>query len=259
MKFKLSILFIALYLLPSSIYANDDWGQTGHRVVGKIAERHLKGKTKRALNKLLDGGSLALYSTFADEIKSDDRYREFYTWHYINMPFDATYESSKKNPKGDLATGISYCITIIKDKNSSDEDKSFYLKLLIHLIGDLHQPMHIGLEEDRGGNDFDVLWFDEETNLHSVWDTKMIENYNMSYSELADNLQILTKKEVTVIQEGTVVDWINETHLLTKHVYKGTQKGANLKYKYSYAFLDMVKNQLLKGGIRLAKVLNDLF
>jgi len=259
MTYKTSILFISLLIITNFLFAIDDWGQTGHRVVGKIAEQHLDGKTKRALKKLLDGGSLALYSTYADEIKSDERYSKFYTWHYINMSLNETYESSSKNPEGDLATGIAYCIEIIKDKTSSKADKAFYLKLLIHLIGDLHQPMHIGLKEDRGGNDFNVLWFDEETNLHSVWDTKMIEKYNMSYSELAANLPKFNKKEIAKIQTGTVVDWINETHQLTKQVYAGTQKGSNLKYRYSYEYLHMVKIQLHKGGLRLAKVLNDLF
>lgn len=259
MKLKYIFLLIGIVLLSNPIFAVDDWGQTGHRVVGKIAEQHLNGKTKRALKKLLDGGSLALYSTYADEIKADERYDKFYTWHYINMSFDETYESSSKNPDGDLATGIEYCINIIKDKSASIDDKAFYLKLLIHLIGDLHQPMHIGLKEDRGGNDFKVLWFDEETNLHSVWDTKLIENYNMSYSELAENLPKYSREAVLQIQRGSVVDWINETHQLTKQVYSGTTRGANLKYRYSYDYLDMVKSQLHKGGIRLAKVLNDLF
>ena len=85
---------------------------------------------------------------------------------------DENYADAKKNPRGDLVTGINKCIEVLKDKNSSDVDKAFYLKLLVHFMGDLHQPMHIGQREDKGGNTIQVQWFGRGTNLHSVWDTK---------------------------------------------------------------------------------------
>ena len=259
MKPNFIFILILVLLLPSIGFSTDIWGKTGHRTVGKIAEKHLNNKTKRYLKKLLNDGSLALYSTFADEIKSDKRYNEFYTWHYINMSFEDSYDSSTKNPNGDLVTGISYCVNIIKNEESSDDDKAFYLKLLVHLIGDLHQPMHIGLSEDRGGNDFKVNWFGNETNLHSVWDTKMIEDYNMSYSELASNSESLSKQEIKALQSGSVIDWVNETHKLTKEVYTSVTVGDDLKYAYSYKYMGLVRSQLQKAGIRLAKVLNSLF
>jgi hypothetical protein len=228
-------------------------------VVGKIADSYLTGKTKRAINKLLNNQSLALVSTFGDDIKSDRRYNKFYSWHYINMPLDMDYEDSKKNPNGDLVSGINYCITVIKDDNASNNDKVFYLKLLIHFIGDLHQPMHVGLEEDRGGNDFKVQWFYNDSNLHSVWDREMIDSYGMSYTELANNADVLTKQEVQEIQKGSVVDWVNETHEITRTVYDTVKPDENLRYQYSYNNFTTVRTQLQKAGIRLAKILNDLF
>ena len=236
----------------------DDWGATGHRTIGQIAEQYLKGHTKRKIKKLLHGESLALVSTFGDEIKSDKRYNKFYTWHYINMPLDADYDASKQNPDGDLVSGINYCKKIISDKNSSDDDKIFYLKLLVHLVGDLHQPLHVGLAEDKGGNDFKVQWFYKDTNLHSVWDSKMIDDYGMSYTELAKNAEKLSKEDVKNIQEGSIVDWANDTHKLTRQVYANVTPNDNLRYQYSYEYMGVVRDQLQKGGIRLAKVLNDL-
>ncbi|HMC02432.1 MAG TPA: S1/P1 nuclease, partial [Flavobacteriaceae bacterium] len=254
------ILLVAIFLVSvHNIQAEGDWGSTGHRVVGEIADQYLKGKTKRQIKRLLKSKSLAFVSTFADEIKSDRRYNEFYTWHYINMPLESDYENSKKNPAGDLVTGIEYCKTVIKDKNSSDDDKAFYLKLLIHLIGDLHQPMHIGLEEDKGGNDFKLQWFYKDSNLHRVWDSEMIESYGMGYNELAENADVLSKQQVKAIQEGSIVDWVNETHILTRKVYESAEQDENLRYRYSYLFFDTVRSQLQISGIRLAKVLNDLF
>jgi len=159
MKYLFSFALCLAILCSFNSYANDDWSETGHRVVGQIADHYLKGRTKRKIEKLLNNKSLALVSTYADDIKSDKRFDKFYTWHFINIPLDANYEDAEKNPSGDLVTAINTCIDIIKDKTSSDEDKAFYLKLLIHFVGDLHQPMHVGLAEDKGGNDFKLQWF----------------------------------------------------------------------------------------------------
>lgn len=259
MKSIVTYFLVISLCITNQSQASDDWSATGHRVVGKIASKHLKSRTKRKLRKLLNNESLAFVSTFADDIKSDKRYDEFYTWHFVNMPLDSNYEASQKSEKGDLVTGINYCIKAIKDDNSSDDDKAFYLKLLIHFIGDMHQPMHVGLLEDKGGNDFKLQWFYSDTNLHSVWDRKMIDSYDMSYSELADNTEKLTRKQVKVLQQGSIVDWVNDTHQLTKKVYANVKPNENLRYRYSYDNFKTVRTQLQKGGIRLAKVLNDLF
>jgi len=259
MKLLITFSLTILFILPFKTSHSEDWSATGHRVVGKIADNYLKPRAKREIKKLLDRKSLAFVSTFADEIKSDKRYNKFYTWHYINMPLDSNYKDSEKNPNGDLVTGINYCTKVIKDENSSDDEKAFYLKLLIHLIGDLHQPMHIGLAEDKGGNDFKLQWFYKDTNLHRVWDKDMINSFDMSYNELAENADILSKKQVKAIQKGSVIDWVNETHQLTKKVYASVQPNENLRYRYSYDHFKTVRSQLQKGGIRLAKVLNDLF
>lgn len=259
MKLKIALTLFTICILVQPLNASLKWGATGHRVVGAIADNYLHASTKRKIKKLLNRQSLALTSTFGDEIKSDKRYREFSTWHYINMPFDVSYENSKKNPKGDLFTGIEFCKTVIQDKNSSDDDKAFYLKLLIHLIGDLHQPMHVGLEDDRGGNDIKVKWQYKDTNLHAVWDSKMIDAFDMSYTEMANNADYLTKEQVKDIQKGDIMNWITETQQLAKKVYASVNEGDNLRYDYSYAYLNTVRSQLQKGGIRLAQVLNDLF
>ncbi|EAQ41151.1 S1/P1 nuclease [Polaribacter sp. MED152] len=235
------------------------WGKTGHRVTGKIAEKHLTKKAKRKIDKLLKGQSLAFVSTFADEIKSDRAYRAYSPWHYVNMGLTETYEESAKNPKGDLVTGIAKCIEVLEDDASSEADKNFHLKMLVHFIGDLHQPLHIGRKEDKGGNDVQVQWFGRGTNLHSVWDSKMIDDYQMSYTDLADNAEELSKKQIEFIEQGSVVDWVNEVHQITDDVYNSAKIGENLRYRYSYDHFATVRQQLQKGGIRLAKILNDIF
>jgi hypothetical protein len=259
MKIKLLLLIPFLFFMKSSSDEAVFWGKNGHRSTGEIAEKHLTRKAKRSIDKILKGQSLAFVATYADEIKSDKKYNKYYSWHYINMDLDQTYEQSEKNPKGDLVTGINTCIKILNDKNSSDDEKNFHLKMLVHFMGDLHQPMHIGRKEDKGGNSIQVEWFGRGSNLHRVWDTNMIDDWEMSYIELADNADDLSKIQIETIEKGTLIDWVNEVHIVTNEVYNSVEKGENLRYKYSYNHFGTVRTQLQKGGIRLAKVLNDIF
>ncbi|MDV7185704.1 S1/P1 nuclease [Lutibacter sp. TH_r2] len=256
---KKVIVIIAVFFIIPLKANNPNWGQTGHRTIGDIATKYLKGKTKRNINEILDGQSLVIVSTYADEIKSDRKYSKYSVWHYVNKPFEKTYQDAEKNPKGDLVTGIKECVAILKNKKSSKEAKAFHLKMLVHLIGDLHQPMHVGLREDKGGNDFQVQWFGKGTNLHSVWDSKMLDSYNMSYSELTTNIPEFSKEQIKFIQKGTFEDWVNETGELAKITYGSAKSGENLSYRYMYNHFKLATEQLQKGGIRLAKVLNDIF
>ncbi len=255
MRFLLTFFFITTFITTVNAY---DWGQTGHRTTGAIAEKYLSRKAKKAISELLDGESLALTSTYADEIKSDGIYRSYGPWHYVNVPFNSTYEMHPKSERGDLIAGIDICIEKIKSTLTSKEEKAFHLKLLIHFIGDLHQPLHTGISEDKGGNDFQVQWFNKGTNLHAVWDTKMIDSYGMSYSELSTNMPEFSKKQRKFIAAGSHRDWMEESRMLVKDIYKNTTSGEKLSYRYMYDYFETLKGQLNKGGIRLASLLNEL-
>lgn len=256
---RIIFLFVIIYLGTLTSSAAVTWGPTGHRATGEIAQLYLSKKAKRQIDALLSGQSLALVSTFADEIRSDPRFQEYDTWHYVNFPFDSTYDAYPKSEKGDLYVAINKCISVLKDDGSNDTDKAFHLKLLVHFIGDLHQPMHVGIEEDRGGNRFQLQWFDQGSNLHKVWDSEIIEQYNMSFSELVENREKLTPDEIEKIQNGTLKDWMYESRELCLKVYNTTEVGANLKYNYMYEYSDIVRKQIQKGGLRLAKILNEIF
>ena len=254
--------YLTLLLIMFSISTNAAvvWGKKGHRVTGYIAEQHLTGKAKKAIRDLLDGHSLAYASTYADEIKSDRSFAKYSPWHYVNYPLTMTYAESKKNESGDIVVAINDCIKVLKDDSASKKDKIFYLKLLIHFMGDLHQPLHAGRAEDRGGNDIQVQWFGEGSNLHRVWDSDMLESYGMSYYELGDELDRITnKKERKAMQEGTVVDWLTESHDYAKEIYSSVSAGEKLSYAYSYNYNSILFSRLQKGGFRLAKVLNEVF
>jgi hypothetical protein len=257
---KANTILTFLFLLNFTYAENSfDWGQTGHRVTAEVAQNHLTENAQKQIDKLLNGISLAVASTFADEIKSERSFDKYRPWHYANIPFDKTYNQITPKPEGDIVHAIEHCISVLKDSNSTDEDKAFYLKLLIHFVGDLHQPLHLGLEEDRGANDIRVTWFNENSNLHRVWDSDMIDSYQMSYMELTNNLPKLTAEEVQQIQEGSLLDWVEEIRLLTREVYKSAKNNDRLGYRYMYDHFSTVKVQLQVGGIRLAKILNEIF
>lgn len=250
---------LVFLILSQTLFATDDWGQNGHRTVGETAENYLKSRVSNKINKILNGQSLADASTYADEIKSDRAYDKYKPWHYANIPLDQTYREADKNPEGDIIFGIEECIEKLKSKSLNKEEEQFYLKMLIHLVGDMHQPLHFGLKEDKGANDFKVKWFNQSSNLHRVWDTQMIESYNMSYSELTVNLPELSKSDVKTIQSGTLMDWVEESRDLTREVYKSAEPDQNLSYRYMYDWFGVVKTQMKKAGIRLAVILNDIY
>ena len=253
------LITVFLFVLSSPVHAAEDWGRNGHRATAEIAEQYLSNRAMKKIRKLLGGESLAVISTFGDEIKSDERYRKYGPWHYVNFPFGSRYESHPKSDRGDLIMGIDKCISVLKDENSTSDEKSFHLKMLVHFIGDLHQPLHVGMAKDKGGNDFQVLWFDVGTNLHTVWDTKMLESYNMSFSELATNSNILSETQLKQIRQGTTMDWMYESRELCEDIYSNTKVGENLGYNYMYRYVHVMRRQLQKGGIRLAHVLNEIF
>ena len=260
MPIRISLLFTIVFSF-NLIHATPgpQWGATGHRTIGEIALKHLNKRTNKEIEKILQGESLAFVSTYGDEIKSDSRYKKFDAWHYVNFPFDSKYENSTKNPKGDIVIGINSCISVLRNNNSTKEDKVFYLKFLVHLIGDLHQPLHVGRSEDRGGNDIKIKWFYKNSNLHRVWDSDMIESWNMSYTELASNSKKLSKQQIDTIKQGEVLDWTYESQKLAQEIYNSTKDGDKLSYKYSYDNFATVRSQIQKAGIRLAKILNEIY
>ena len=236
------------------------WGQTGHRVIGLIAEGHLTRKASRKIEKLLEGKSLAFVSTYADEIKSDRAYSKYSPWHYVNYALGTSYDVSNRTDAGDIIFGIEQCVKVLSDANSSVEEQQFHLALLVHLIGDMHMPLHAGREEDRGGNDIKLSWFSKPSNLHRLWDSDLIESVNLSYTELAAELNSqLSSNQLARYNSGTYLDWIEDSHEAAASIYASAKEDDRLAYRYSYEYNDLLFAQLQKGGVRLARLLNQLF
>lgn len=261
MKLLFRILVFAFVLQSAEAYS---WGTTGHRTIAEIAENHLTNKSKRKLRKILGEQKLAYYANWPDFVKSDSlkRYKETEIWHYVNVTPKLGFSDFEKELKQmtvpNLYSAIQKQEAIIKDKNSTIADKEVAVIFLIHLLGDLHQPFHVGRAEDQGGNQIPLTFFKEPTNLHSLWDTKLVDFQKYSYTEYATVLDNKSKDEVEKIQSGTLEDWLYESYNKAAKIYSQTPINGNYSYDYNYKFSGIMEDQLLKGGLRLAKVLNEV-
>ncbi|MCD7970090.1 MAG: S1/P1 nuclease [Alistipes sp.] len=237
------------------------WGQKGHDIVAYIAQCNLKKGVKKKVIRALDGHTLMYYSSWMDNIRSFPEYRHTSTWHYANVDEGYTYETMPKEPAGDVYTALTDVIEKLKDhKNLPDSLENQYLRFLIHLVGDMHCPMHAGRKTDLGGNQLKVKWFGSDTNIHSVWDTALIKSVRKwSYIEWRDNLDILSKEEKARLAAGTPLDWMNETVNVCKHIYLNVEEGENLSWDYMYYNFPVLELQLQKAGYRLARILNEIY
>ncbi len=172
------VLFL---VLPAAAAA---WGPTGHRVVGQIAEDHLSAAARRGVEALIGPESLAEAATWADEIRSDPTWDKAAPWHYISIDDGETLETTRRSSDGDVLWAIHHFSDVLRSADASHEEKGEALKFLVHFVGDVHQPLHVGRRADQGGNSVQVSWFGETTNLHRVWDSEMIDHEGLSFTEL---------------------------------------------------------------------------
>ena len=232
------------------------WGSTGHRIVGEIAENHLSEKAKRKISSLMGHHNLAMMSNWADEIKSDPNWKHANDWHYATIPNGEKYIPGKH--KGKAIEKVKEFSKVLKNKSASKIEKQNALKFLVHLIGDIHQPLHVGNGKDRGGNSVKVKWFNEPTNLHAVWDTKIIQGQNLSYTEYANFL--LTGAEISLLKKWKKDDLLTYSHESRDYRERCYDfKDNNLGYNYVFKHKALLEKRLLQGGLRLAGALNRIF
>lgn len=240
------------------------WGANGHRIIGEIADSYLSKKARKNIAAILGNESVAMSSNWADFIKSDTTMRYLDPWHYINIKMGMDYPAFEAYLKQDTAvdayTKLNFLISELQNKNLTTERKQFCLRMLIHIVGDLHQPMHVSRAEDLGGNRIRVQWFGEPTNLHAVWDDRIIEQQKLSYTEFVKHINHTTKEQRSTWQQQPREQWFFESYQLADTIYKSiTQPEQRLSFRYSYDFIETVNQQLLKGGVRLAGLLNEIF
>lgn len=251
MKRSIIILLSIFFLTPAFTFA---WGSKGHKIIAAIAKKCLEKQVADSVQYYLGSMSFEDASVWMDEMRSDHSYDYLKPWHYVNVEKDKTYVKTK-DPE--VVNQIEIYIASLKEKGERDKEKTnFALKILFHLIGDLHQPLHCGYADDKGGNTIQVQFIDKGTNLHKVWDTEIIEDANITLGaclKLCDEIPLAEKNK---IQNNSIELWMTESRALLPEVYNFDTK---IKQDYIDKNKLVIEKQLVRAGIRLAMLLNQTF
>lgn len=250
-----------LLLATSFTLSASAWGPKGHDVVASVAENHLSKRALKRIEAVLDGESMVYVANWLDNASHTPEYAYTKTWHYVNVePSEGSYAESQREPKGDVVTAVNAIVERLKSGELTREEERAELMMLIHLVGDMHCPMHAGHKSDRGGNGTQVTYFGKSKNLHSVWDSDIVESaHRWSYTEWQKQIDRLNPKQCRAIVQGTPNDWIEECVAIADDVYRNSATGANLSYDYVAHYASVVEQQLLKGGLRLAALLEEIY
>lgn len=275
---KVIYFLLSITLSAMNLYA---WGDNGHRAVGLIAEKHLNPNGRSLKKEILGNEKFARAATWADEIRSDPNFKAIAPYHFMTIPQGSEYHEGDAPQEGDLYVGITNNLQRITDESLSKSERIQSLRLLIHFVGDLHQPLHVGTGSDRGANWCMVKWFGETKNLHEVWDSELFQSLKLSFTEYVDLIRTPNPEEVQTWTNSGLSDWIKESIAIRDTVYppnKGTKTSLttdertyckkkssdyiptdlmpSLSYEYAYQFKPIMETQILKAGIRLASLIN---
>jgi len=250
MKRIFCFLILPLTLLLSS------WGFKGHRAVATIAQKHLTSNTAYMVSAYLKGESMAEVSTWADENRS----KETAPWHFLNLPLGLSHQqfvdAVSKQGSDNVYTAILKAEAGLKDSKLSADQKHEALKYLIHLVGDAHQPMHISRKEDKGGNTIQVRFEDKGTNMHSLWDSKLIDHEGTSEADIPAQYDVATPAQIKQWQADSPMEWIWESYQISSQLYQETKSGQTISDAYYQKYIGIVHQRIAQAGIRLAGELN---
>lgn len=258
-----SLAVLALALPPSTARA---WGPQGHRVVAKIATERLSPKARAAVAQLLHkGDTLADIANWADH-EGHDVVPGSSPWHYVNVPITADRYDPRDCVKGDcVVEKIKHFRQVLKDARAPQQERQRALLFLVHFVGDIHQPLHVGDNHDRGGNRTQVQFLGKGTNLHRLWDSDLIHHIGGNDNAwIARAERVITPELAQACSKGDVEGWANETLRAAKIAYRGPKggvltSGASIGEDYARAAEPILEEQLARAGIRLANELNAIF
>lgn len=255
-KFSLLLLMaLIVQLIPARVFA---WGKKGHELVAEVAFHYLDDSTKMKVMQYLGKTSIEDAANWMDEMRSNDYYDFMKPWHYVNVEKGDSYKPDLKNR--DILIILNSAIAELKNyKKMKDKDVRERLYYIFHLIGDLHQPLHVGYGIDKGGNTINVsfMFKTRSTNLHRAWDTDIIEQKNIQVADVLKQEINFTPDQLVSLKKVNVLEWMNESrsHLATVYDFKDEF----LDPSYVDKNTDLVERQLYLAGIRLAEILKEGF
>lgn len=255
---RLTILLLSVLLLSPALFA---WGPKGHRIVAQVAYDLLSSKARKHVDAVLGKQGMIYLSTWPDEIKSDTIYPESHDWHYQDLDQGLTDEAitamltNYPIVGGNMFRALDSLSMLLKNDPTNHDALVFY----VHLYADRYCPMHVAHLDDKGGNAVKMKWFGQNTNLHSVWDSKLLESKGFSYNEYANYLVNVFGDEYKAIHQMGPVETILYTYHVTDDIYTYHTTWSGNAYHYTYKWLTTVEKQMYMAGVQLAKQLNQIF
>jgi len=241
------------------------YGPTGHRLVGQIAAADLCPEAEVAVASLLDGESLADAGLWADRIRSNPSWRHASPWHYVNVADDAPIETATGGARGDVLQAIARFRQEMTDDGLSAAKRAEALRFLVHFVADVHQPLHVGRADDRGGNRIAVTLTGKRSNLHQLWDGQALlraDRVEQGY-RVADQARAIRARagpDYVKLQRAPVLAWAREAQQLRPLVYAGVPRPGEPAFEPDAAYLDKAReitlSRLSRAAVRLAGVLN---
>ncbi len=287
---RIACVLLLLAFSLSFLAATNDalaWGEEGHRMVGEIASRYLTASAQKQIKALLeydllaDGEpsgrqSLAEVASWADEIRDYDRTKARRTWHYDNVPLCERPDYSRYCHRDRCASAqLQRHLQILADSSASSRRRDEALKWVVHLVGDIHQPLHAATRHDSGGNSVEVSFFGQREdshhgplNLHSLWDTYMVRRLIADKGgERAIESERISGPDRAAWERGTISDWVSESHEIAKVlVYRKLPVSVAcsrpiegvvpIGRAYYVAAAPVIERLIQKAGVRLAYILN---
>ncbi|MFM6925833.1 MAG: S1/P1 nuclease [Ferruginibacter sp.] len=253
---KKSIPALAFILILSCFSIKSyGWGKRGHELVAQIAFKFLDDSTQQIVKKYLGNLSIEEAANWMDDERGNSYYNYMRTWHYLDMDKGENYTPSTER---NILTVLHSAIVELKDyKNMKRKDVKYRLLLIFHLVGDLHQPLHTGYAIDKGGNTIQINSPYVSGNLHSIWDTQILEYKNITLDTCMQAYNSLDTAQVAEIKKINELKWMYQSRSLLDTVYSFENNFMDKNYIDNNA--QVIKRQLVMGGLRLASLLSSIF
>lgn len=252
----LTIVLLALAVQAPALA----FGPGGHRIAGEVAASLLCAKTAAEIAALAGGESLAELGLWADRIRDQDEWRHTGPWHFMNIDDGVRIEAYEHPPEGDVLWAIEQQAETLAQPGDP-ERRAEALRFLVHFVVDIHQPLHVGRESDRGGNTIDVRYRGETSNLHRFWDTDVLRIEGLAESEYTARIKPLARM-FAGRDHTSPTDWAAESLELRPVVYGfGGQRRntiVSLDETYLEAAKVTIRVRLAQAAVRLAATLNGL-
>lgn len=237
------------------------WGAKGHRIVAQVAYDNLDCKARKQVDAVLGKHGMIYLASWADDIKSDTIYPQSYDWHYQDLDGGLTNEqvvamlTNYPEEGGSMFRVLDSLELELKTHPTNHDALAFYM----HIYADRFCPMHVAHLDDKGGNAVKMKWFGQNTNLHSVWDAKIIDSKGFTYTEYAAYLHDVYGAKKKSVMKMTDEETILMTYHVTDAIYQYQNTWSGNAYHYSYYWIDEMEWQLYTAGIKLAQALNSIY